>query len=178
VFQIFATRVAIHEGDPVGVATEGLVIPANDHLWMGAGPAMKLKQAGGEAIEVEAVRQGPVALGQAVPTAAGSLGYRRNYHAVVMGQDLKVRTEQIRPALTSALQQASREKLVSLGIAPLESEEMTGPFRLAAREIVSALFDLLSESTPLKEVWLLTQKPEARQTYREAFLEVLGHGGP
>ena len=173
-FQIFKTRVIVHDGE---AAVEGLVIPANDHLWMGAGPALKLKQAAGEAVEVEAVRQGPAALGQVIPTGAGSLGYRRIYHAVVMGQDLKVRHDQLRPALTAALDLAAREKLTTLGIAPLEAEEMVGPFRQAARAIVTALFDRLSEPTTLKEVSLVTHRPEARQTYREAFLEVLGHHG-
>ena len=173
-FQIFKTRVTVHEGD---AAAEGLVIPANDHLWMGAGPGLRIKQAAGETVEVEAVRQGPALLGAAIPTGAGTLGYKRIYHAVVMGQDLKVRHDQLRPALTAALDLAAREKLTSLGIAPLEGEEMVGPFRQAAREIVAALFDRLSGATTLKEVFLVTHRPDARQTYREAFLEVLGHHG-
>jgi O-acetyl-ADP-ribose deacetylase (regulator of RNase III) len=174
VFQIFKTRVTVHEGD---APAEGLVIPANDHLWMGAGPALRVKQAAGEAVEVEAVRQGPASLGAAIPTGAGSLGYQRIYHAVVMGPDLKVHHDQLRPALTAALDLATREKLATLSVAPLETEEMVGPFRQAAREIVAALFDRLSGATSLKEVFLVTHRPEARQTYREAFLEVLRHRG-
>lgn len=173
-FQVFKTRVTIQEGE---VAAEGLVIPANDHLWLGTGPGLKLKQTAGEAVEVEAVRQGPAPLGQVIPTGAGNLGYRRIYHAVVMGQDLKVRQDQVRPALTAALALAAREKLTTLAIAPLEAEEMTSPFRHAAREMVAALFDRLSEGTTLKEVFLVTHRPDARQAYREAFLEVLGHRG-
>jgi O-acetyl-ADP-ribose deacetylase (regulator of RNase III) len=173
VFQIFRTRVTIHDGE---AAAEGLVIPANDHLWMGAGPALKTKQGGGETIEVEAVRQGPVAVGTAVATGAGSLGHRRVYHAVVMGQDLKARAEAIRPALGAALALAAREKLTTLSLAPLEPEEMVGPFRACAREVVATLFDLLAEPTTLKEVFLVTHRPDARLAYREAFLERLGHG--
>jgi O-acetyl-ADP-ribose deacetylase (regulator of RNase III) len=174
VFQIFRTRVTIVDGE---APADGLVIPANDHLWMGAGPALKAKQTGGESIEVEAVRQGPVAVGAAVATQAGSLGYRSIYHAVVMGQDLKVRPEALRPALTAALKLAGRDKLATLAVAPLEPEEMVGPFRAASREIVATLFDLLSEPTPLKEVALLTHRADARQAYREAFLERLGRRG-
>jgi O-acetyl-ADP-ribose deacetylase (regulator of RNase III) len=174
VFQIFRTRVTIQEGE---AAAEGLVIPANDHLWMGSGPGLKLKQAGGEPIEVEAVRQGPVALGQAVVTGAGDLGFRRIFHAVVMGQDLKVHQEQIRPALGAALGLAGREKLATLSVAPLESEELLGAFHRAARETVATLFDHLAESTPLRQVFLATHRAESRQAYREAFLDLLGHRG-
>jgi O-acetyl-ADP-ribose deacetylase (regulator of RNase III) len=173
-FQIFKTHVSIRDGE---AAADGLVIPANDHLWMGAGPALKLKQAGGEGIEVEAVRQGPASLGQVLATGAGSLGFRRIYHAVIMGQDLKVRHDQLRPALAAALDLAARDKLSSLCIAPLETEEMVGPFRQASREIVGTLFDRLSDPTTLKEVFLLTHRPETRQAYREAFLGLLGHHG-
>jgi O-acetyl-ADP-ribose deacetylase (regulator of RNase III) len=119
VFNIYRTRVTIAEGDPLLIRAEGLLIAANDHLWMGGGTAGRVKQAGGEAIEVEAVRQGPVVLGSSVATAAGELPFRRIYHVVVMGQDLKVRHDQIGPALASSLKLASRDGLSSVLIAPL-----------------------------------------------------------
>ncbi len=173
-FNIFGSRVDIQVLDLLKTEAEGLVVPANDHLWMGAGPALRVKQAGGEAIEVDAVRQGPLALGAAVGTGAGTLALRRIYHAVVMGQDLKTRHDQIAPALTAALTLASKDRLVSLALAPLESEELTGPFHEVAQLVVGALFDAFGGSTTLKSVLLVTTKPESRDTYRRAFLQVLG----
>jgi len=175
-FHIFGTRVDLRLGEPAGLEAEGLVVAANDHLWMGSGAALALKQAGGEEIEIEAVRQGPLTLGSAVATGAGKLGFRRAYHAVVMGQDQKTRQEALEPALKAALGLAGRDRLASLAIAPLESEELAGAFREAAGHIVAALSDALGGETALKSVTLVVSKEDSREAYRRAFHEWLGGG--
>lgn len=58
---------------------------ANTELWMGSGVAGALRARGGEAIEREAVRQGPIRLGDAVITGAGGLPNRWVIHAAAMG---------------------------------------------------------------------------------------------
>jgi len=176
VFNIFATRVEVEEGEVLKADAEGLLLAANDHLWMGAGTALAIKQAGGEEIEVEAVRQGPLAIGETAATGGGRLAFRRIYHAVVMGQDLKVQHAQLATALRSALAAAARDGLRSMAVAPLESEELTGPFHEAARLVVEACFEELSGETSLEKVRLMTSKPESRTAYREAFHAVLGGG--
>lgn len=172
-FNIFKTEIEVREADPKSVAADGLVIPANDHLWMGSGLGGEVKTAGGEEIEVEAVRQGPSQVGSAVPTGAGSLPFKRVYHAVIMGQDLKVQAEKIPAALADALKQARQDTLESLAIAPLESEELVGPFREVAQRVVDALFDSLAGKTTLRQIVLAVGKPEAIEAYREAFFQAL-----
>lgn len=176
-FQIYKTRIEIREGDALQAPAQGLLVAANDHLWMGGGSAMRVKQAGGEEVEIEAVRQGPVALGTAVATGAGALAFRRIYHAVVMGQDLKVRHDQIPSALSAALGLASKENIETLIVTPLESEELIGPFHEAAREIVATLFDALTGKTTVRELVLSVARAETRDAYRTAFHHVLGGAG-
>ena len=76
-------------GDITSLEVDAIVNAANDHLWMGAGVAGAIKRAGGVGIEREAVAKGPVPVGSAVATSAGSLGARHVIHAAVMGQDLR-----------------------------------------------------------------------------------------
>lgn len=64
---------------------DAVVNAANTELWMGAGVAGALKRRGGQAIEDEAVRQGPIALGAAVITSAGELPNRWVNHCAAMG---------------------------------------------------------------------------------------------
>lgn len=173
-FNIFATRVLIEQGELLGAEGDGLVIPANDHLWMGSGPGLQVKQEAGEEIETAAVRQGPVALGQSVPTAGGKLSFRRIYHAVVMGQDLKVQHAQIVPALRQTVDLAGRDGLASLVLAPLETEEQLGAFHDAARLVAEGLFQRLGEPTSLTRIVLRVAHAEAQKAYREAFLQALG----
>jgi len=173
VFNVFTTRVVVQEGNALDVPAEGLLIAANDHLWMGGQTAQAIKETAGEAVEAEAVRQGPVAVGSAVATGAGELSHRRIYHTVVMGQDLKARHDQIRPALQAALDLARQDGITSLVITALESEEMLSAFHDAAREIATALFEILSGENSLQELTLMASSAEAKQAYRDAFLQVL-----
>ena len=54
------------EGDIAAQNTEAVVNAANNHLWMGSGVAGALKRAGGREIEDEAVRKGPIPVGEHV----------------------------------------------------------------------------------------------------------------
>ena len=79
-------RIEIRQGDISAQADlDAVVNAANTELWMGSGVAGALKRRGGEAVELEAVRQGPIALGDAVRTSAGALPNRHVIHAAAMG---------------------------------------------------------------------------------------------
>jgi O-acetyl-ADP-ribose deacetylase (regulator of RNase III) len=64
---------------------DAVVNAANTELWMGSGVAGALKRRGGDIVEREAIRQGPIALGEAVITPGGSLPNRHVVHAAAMG---------------------------------------------------------------------------------------------
>ena len=175
-FNIYGTRIDVQSVDPLKVAAEGLVIPANDHLWMGTGLGGAIKKVGGEDIEAEAVQQGPAELGQTLATVAGELPFARLYHAVIAGQDLKAQHEKIGPAVRAAIAAANRDGIKRLAFAPLESEELIGAFHDAARQVVSALLGELAGKTTLDMVILTTTKDECRDVYRQALLSGLGAG--
>src|SRR5256885_16286210 len=79
-------RIDIVEGDISAQDTDAIVNAANNHFWMGAGVAGAIKRRGGEAIEAEAMRQGPVEPGECVITSGGRLAATHVIHAAVMGQ--------------------------------------------------------------------------------------------
>src|SRR4030067_1085337 len=81
-------RVFLSQGDITEMDCDAIVNAANNHLWMGAGVAGAIKRKGGEIIEEEAVKKGPMPVGEAVATTAGALKARYVIHAAGMGQDL------------------------------------------------------------------------------------------
>jgi O-acetyl-ADP-ribose deacetylase len=176
-FNIFGTKIDVVKADALSVDAEGLVIPANDHLWMGAGVGGALKKAGGEEIEIEAVKQGPATLGQVVVTKAGSAAFTKVFHAVVAGQDLKVSHESIRPAVAAVLEAVGKQKLQSVVIAPLEDEKALGQFNDAAKELAGALLDHLGEKSSPAKLVLVVDGDEAHAAYRTVLMETLGGGG-
>ena len=68
-------------GDITEQATDAVVNAANNHLWMGSAVAGAIKAKGGEEIEREALKLGPIEPGQAVTTSAGRLKARYCIHA-------------------------------------------------------------------------------------------------
>lgn len=101
-----STEIEIVQGDIVQVKADALVNAANNHLWMGAGVAGALKRAGGHKIEEEAVKKGPIPVGEAVETTAGNLKAKYVIHAAVMGQDLRTDETKIRNATRNSLKLA------------------------------------------------------------------------
>jgi O-acetyl-ADP-ribose deacetylase len=81
------------EGDIAQLDVDAIANAANNQLWMGAGVAGAIKREGGNEIEVEAMAQGPVEVGEVVVTGGGNLKARNVIHGAVMGQDLRTNAE-------------------------------------------------------------------------------------
>lgn len=110
------TVVEVVIGDIAALDVEAIANAANNELWMGAGVAGAIKRAGGAEIEHEAMRRGPVAVGDAVATAAGALPATWVIHAAVMGHDLRTDADLIAQATTRTLEVADRLAARSLGL--------------------------------------------------------------
>ena len=109
-------RLEVVEGDIASLEADAVANAANDHLWMGAGVAGALKRAGGDQIEREAVALGPVEVGTAVATGAGSLRAKHVIHGAVMGQDLRTNADLVRETTKSCLELADEMGLRSLAL--------------------------------------------------------------
>jgi O-acetyl-ADP-ribose deacetylase (regulator of RNase III) len=107
---------AVVEGDITALDVDAIANAANDHLWMGAGVAGAIKRAGGEEIEREAVAKGPIPVGDAVATGAGSLAARWVIHGAVMGQDLSTDADKVRRTTESCLRVAEEVGARSLAL--------------------------------------------------------------
>jgi O-acetyl-ADP-ribose deacetylase len=114
--RIGVTEIEVREGDIAALEVDAVVNAANDHLWMGSGVAGAIRRGGGEEIEREAVAQGPIAVGEAVATAAGRLPARWVIHAAVMGQDLRTSAAAIEQATRSSLRLAEELGAASVAL--------------------------------------------------------------
>src|SRR3989442_9634501 len=71
--KVHHASVAVERGDITDWEVDAIVNAANSTLAMGAGVAGALKRKGGVIIEEEAMRQGPIEVGEAVLTTGGNL---------------------------------------------------------------------------------------------------------
>jgi O-acetyl-ADP-ribose deacetylase (regulator of RNase III) len=102
------TTLEIASGDITELDVDAIANAANNELWMGAGVAGAIKRVGGEAIEKEAMLQGPIEIGAAIATTGHDLKARWVIHAAVMGPDLRTNANSVAKATYSALGCADR----------------------------------------------------------------------
>jgi O-acetyl-ADP-ribose deacetylase (regulator of RNase III) len=136
--QIGNLQVTVTVGDIAEQTADAVVNAANNALWMGSGVAGAIRQRGGEEIEREAMKLGPIEPGQAVTTGAGRLKAEYCIHAAVMGQDLGTSAELISKATRSALAEAARLGLDSVAFPALGTGVGGFPVESCARLMVAA----------------------------------------
>jgi O-acetyl-ADP-ribose deacetylase (regulator of RNase III) len=168
--QMGETTIEVVQGDLTACAVDAIVNAANNHLWMGAGVAGAIKRRGGQVIEDEAVRQGPIPVGEAVVTGGGVLKARYVIHAAAMGQDLVTEADLIYQATLNSLKRATDLGLASLALPALGTGVGGFPVDEAARVMIEATCNGLRSTpqTSLKQVLFVLITPDAFEAFEQA----------
>lgn len=158
--------ISVFEGDITTLEVDAIANAANDRLWMGAGVAGAIKQAGGEEIEREAVAKGPIGVGDAVATGAGRLAAKWVIHGAVMGQDLRTDEEKIRQTTRRCLQVADELGARSLALPAFGTGVGGFPLDECARIMVDVVTAYEPES--LEEAVFAVFGAEASEAFTRA----------
>jgi len=172
---IGTTTIAIVRGDITDAEVDAIVNAANCELWMGAGVAGAIKRKGGLVIEEEAVRQGPIEVGEAVLTVAGNLPATHVIHAATMGGDLKTDAQKIAAATRSTLTVAEKHKMRSLAFPALGSGVGGVPPAQSADAMLSTiLVHLKRGKSNLQKVQFVLYEDEAFKAFTGALKRLGG----
>jgi O-acetyl-ADP-ribose deacetylase (regulator of RNase III) len=164
--KIGQATIAIEKGDISLNEADAVVNAANTTLAMGTGVAGALKKRGGVVIEEEAMRLGPVEVGEAVLTTAGNLRATHIIHAAVMGTDLKTDPETIGKTTQAVLALAVKHKLTSLAFPALGTGVGHVPPPLAAEAMMDAVVSHLKVGgSTLKRVVFVLYQDEAHRAF-------------
>jgi len=125
-------------GDITTYAGGAIVNAANNHLILGAGVAGAIRRRGGPAIQAECDRHGPIRVGEAAITGAGSLPCRRVIHAAAMG-DEPASERSIRDATLASLRLAATHGIHDVAFPVLGTGVGGFPFRRAVEIMVAAV---------------------------------------
>jgi O-acetyl-ADP-ribose deacetylase (regulator of RNase III) len=145
-------KLEVKKGDITRTDTEAIVNAANNKFWMGSGVAGAIKNAGGQVIEEEAVKKGPVMPGEAVYTGAGQLRFKYVIHAAVMGQDLRTSDRLIRRATIASLKIADELKLTSVALPAFGTGVGGFPMKACAHVMTTAVNGFESVADHLERV--------------------------
>jgi len=186
------TEIMVLQGDITELKVDAIVNAANNKLVMGAGVAGAIKKRGGKIIEEEAVKKGPIKIGEAIFTLAGNLPSKYVIHAATMGMDFsrpsdkksggippeagKTDEVKIRDSCKNALKVAEELKAISLAF-PALGCGVGGFSHLAAAKIMAQeVFKHLRENkSNLKEIIFCLHDKEAYEVFNQNVFNYLNY---
>jgi O-acetyl-ADP-ribose deacetylase len=146
------SRIQLWNGDICELEVDAIVNPANPSLWMSTGVGEALKAAAGESVEFAAIRQGPVAVGDAIVTPAGRLAARLVIHAVSLDRNRRTSAFAIETAVRNVFARAREHDVRSIALPALGTGVGAFPLDDAARIAVLTVRDELRRSPGVESV--------------------------
>jgi len=172
-------EIKIIQGDITELKVDAIVNAANNKLVMGGGVAGTIKKKGGEVIEDEAVKKGPIKIGEAVFTQGGSLPAKYVIHAATMGMDFKTDEVKIRESCKNALRVAEELKIKSVAFPALGCGVGGFPLLASAKIMSQETFRHIKEDgSRLKEIIFCLYDKEAFDVFNKgiiSYLEYITH---
>ena len=167
----------IVQADITELNVEAIVNAANNKLVMGGGVAAAIKKKGGKAIENEAVAKGPIKIGQAIYTKAGSLASKYVIHAATMGMDFKTDENQVRQSCASSLKLAEKLKIKSIAFPALGCGVGKFSHLYCAKIMSQEVFKHLRENpdSSLAEIIFCLYNKQAYDAFRKTAFRYLGY---
>ena len=135
---------------------------------MATGVGGAIKRAGGDAIEFAAVRQGPLGLGQAIVTPAGTLAARIVIHAVSLDRDRRTSAIAIREAVRNAMARARENNVTTIAFPALGTGVGGYPLDEAAQITLATVRDELHQSPSIEVVTFALRGAAAYAAFQAA----------
>ncbi len=157
----------VEQGDITVQKVDAIVNAANNHLWMGSGVAGAIKKKGGQEIETEAVKQGPIEVGGAVITTGGDLPAEYVIHAAGMGQDLRTDEDLVRKTTISSLELAEEKQLNSISFPAIGTGVGGMSLHLCAQVMLNECVEFLLGSSSLKTIKFVLFDSEGFKVFNE-----------
>jgi len=170
------TEIKIIQGDITELKVDAIVNAANNKLVMGGGVAGAIKKKGGKVIEDEAVKKGPIKIGEAVFTQAGSLPAKYVIHAATMGMDFNTDEDKIRDSSKNALRVAEELKIKSVAFSALGCGTGGFPLLAAAKIMAQEVMKHLRENKScLKEIIFCLYDKEAYDIFNKSVFSYMDY---
>lgn len=171
------TDIEVVQADITTLKVDAVVNAANNRLLMGGGVAGAIKKRGGKAIEDEAVQRGPIEIGQALATAAGSLPARCVIHAATMDMSFATDEHKVRLSCRNALRVASEMTLQSIALPALGCGVGKFPLAAAAKIMTQEVYRHIRENrgTSLRKIVFCLYDTRAYELFNSQVPAYLRH---
>jgi O-acetyl-ADP-ribose deacetylase (regulator of RNase III) len=142
---------------------------------MATGVASAIKRKGGLIIEEEAMRQGPVEVGDAVLTTGGNLAATHVIHAAAMGPDFKTDGDTIGRTTRAVLALADKHRITSIAMPALGTGVGHVPPQASADAMLNEVVAHLKKGgSPLRRVVFVLYQDDAYKAFNETLRRLGG----
>lgn len=162
-------KIYLIQGDITDCATEAIVNAANTDLWLGSGVAGAILKKGGEEIQKECQRLGPIERGEAVVSGGAKLKARYVIHAASMSFDEETDEASLYDAVKNSLLRASELKIKSIAFPAIGTGVSGFDIRSCAEIMLSEILRLLPEMSDLQRVEIVLYDAESLAIFQEEY---------
>jgi O-acetyl-ADP-ribose deacetylase (regulator of RNase III) len=155
-------EIDVWQGEIADLEVDGIVVPANESLFMTSPLAAAVKRRAGVGVERAAVAQGPVRAGTVVVTEGGDLAASYVIHAVAVGHDRLADAQRLAAATEAALSTADALGLRTLAFANLGSEQGVFAAADSAQIIVAEIVRHAEGPSAIESIVLTVQSAADR----------------
>jgi O-acetyl-ADP-ribose deacetylase (regulator of RNase III)/ADP-ribose pyrophosphatase YjhB (NUDIX family) len=167
-------EIKVMQGDITELKVDAIVNAANNKLVMGGGVAAAIRKKGGKIIEDEAVKKGPIEIGQAIATCAGNLKAKYVIHAATMGTDFKTDEIKIRNSCRNSLRVSEELKIDSIAFPALGCGVGGFPLLASAKIMAQEILKHLRENkSGLKEIIFCLYDRQALDVFNKGVIGYL-----
>ena len=159
------TLLELTREDITELAVDAIVNAANTQLVLGGGVAGAIRRKGGPSIQDECDTKRPIAVGQAVITAAGNLKAKYVIHAVGPRMSEGQEGEKLKSAAISALCVADENALGSIAFCAISTGVFGFPMERCAEIMLEAIIGYLNGKTQLERVIFCLFDDKAYDTF-------------
>lgn len=170
-------EIIVAKGDITDSSNEAIVNAANNQFYMGGGVAAAIKKKGGKIIEEEAVKQGPVKVGEVVVTGAGALKAKYVIHTATMAMDFKTDENIIREATYNTLLAAQNKKISSIAFCALGCGVGGFSYEAASKIMAQEVFRYLQtvKEPTLKKIEFILFSEDSMKIFKKNINDYLEH---
>jgi O-acetyl-ADP-ribose deacetylase (regulator of RNase III) len=163
------TKITFEKGDITEKWADAIVNPANTDLVLDAGIAGAILRKGGGRIQEECERIGPIPLGEAVVTTAGSLKAFYVIHAAVIAPGGQATADSIRQATHNTLLHTEGKAFKTLAFPALGTGAAGFPMEQCAEIMIKEVLEHLKTRSSLETIYFVLFDDAALAAFEETY---------
>lgn len=163
------TDIHIEQGDITSYKVDAIVNAANNDLILGGGLAGAIARKGGQEIQQECNKIGPIKVGQAAITTAGKLPAKYVIHAASMQLGGVTSKESLESSVRQCLEIAEKYKLNSIAFPAIGTGIARFPIEQCAKIMIKVILNHIKKQTHLKDIYIVLYDTKAYETFLKTY---------